>query len=174
MSGENTYLLIVSNLVYLLLIFASVIIAVFGSMLIIRFLTRQKINVKEEIVENRNTGIALVLGSFIWTLGRLCFETIKPAMNAWYSGYYSGFSLKSSLKLVSGVTASLGIALLAGAFTIYFAVKVLMVFTRDIDEWDEIRNGNYSVAIIISITVIIIGMFFESILSTIITNLLVR
>ncbi len=84
MSGENTFLLILSNLIYLLLIFSSVIISVFGSMIIIKFLTRQKIDVREEIVVNRNIGIALVLGSFIWTLGRLCFETIKPIMNVWY------------------------------------------------------------------------------------------
>lgn len=174
MSGNNTYLFIISNLIYLLLIFLSVVIAVFGSIIIIKYLTRQKIDIKEEIVENRNIGIALVLGSFIWTLGRLCFETIKPSMNAWYSGYYSGFSLGSSLKLLLGVIVSLSMALLAGAATIYFAVKVLMVFTRDIDEWNEIKNGNNSVAIIISITVIVIGLFFESVLSTIITNLMVH
>ena len=174
MSGTNTFLFLVSNLVYLLMIFISVIISIFGSILIIKYLTRQKIDVKEEIVENRNIGISLVLGSFIWTLGRLCFETIKPAMNAWYAGYYSGFSVKSSLKLVSGISMSLFIALLAGAATIYFAIKILMILTRDIDEWEEIKNGNYSVALIISITVIVIGLFFESILSTLITGLLVR
>ncbi|MCK4890330.1 MAG: hypothetical protein KAS97_10395 [Candidatus Aminicenantes bacterium] len=174
MSGENTLLLVLSNLIYLLLIFSSVIISVFGSIIIIRFLTRQKIDVREEIVVNRNIGIALVLGSFIWTLGRLCFETIKPIMNVWYSGYYSGFSLKSSLKLLYGISISLSIALLTGAITIYFAMKVLMVINKDINEWEEIKNGNNSVAIIISVTVIVIGLFFESILSTIITGLMVR
>ena len=174
MSGENTLLLVLSNLIYLLLIFSSVIISVFGSIIIIRFLTRQKIDVREEIVVNRNICIALVLGSFIWTLGRLCFETIKPIMNVWYSGYYSGFSLKSSLKLLYGISISLSIALLTGAITIYFAMKILMVINKDINEWEEIKNGNISVAIIISVTVIVIGLFFESILSTIITGLMVK
>lgn len=174
MSGENTFLLVLSNLIYLLLIFSSVIISVFGSIIIIKFLTRQKIDVREEIVVNRNTGIALVLGSFIWTLGRLCFETIKPIMNVWYSGYYSGFSLKSSLKLLYGISISLSIALLTGAFTIYFAMKVLMIINKDIDEWEEIKNGNNSVAIIICVTVIVIGLFFESVLSTIITGLMAQ
>ncbi len=174
MPSDNTFLMIISNIVYLLMIFASVIISVFGSILIIKFLTRQKIDVKEEIVYNKNIGIAMVLGSFIWTLGRLCFETIKPAMNAWYSGYYAGFSLKSSLKLFGNISLSLFIALLTGAFTIYLAIKILMVLTRDIDEWAEIKKGNYSVAVIISITIIVIGFFFESILSTIITNLIVH
>lgn len=170
MSGENTYLLFVSNLIYLLLIFISVMISVLGSIVIIKYLTRQKIDVKEEIVKNRNTGIALVLGSFIWTLGRLCFETIKPIMNAWYSGYYSGFQLKSSLKLTIGIIGSLSIALLMGGITVFFAMKVLMIINKDINEWDEIKNGNNSVAIIISVTVVVIGMFFESIISMIITN----
>lgn len=174
MHGEKTFIFVLSNLVYLLMIFASVIIAVFGSIIIIKYLTRQKIDVKEEIVNNKNIGIALVLGSFIWTLGRLCFETIKPVMNAWYTGYYAGFSLKSSAKLLLGISLSLFIALLTGALTIYFAIKILMVLTRDIDEWEEIKNGNYAVAVIISITIIIVGLFFESILSTFITGLMVH
>ena len=174
MPVENSILQLVSNLIYLLMIFASVIVSVFGSIIIIKFLTRHKVDVKEEIVKNRNIGIALVLGSFIWTIGRLCFETIKPVMNAWYSGYYAGFSLKSSLKLLGGISLSLSIALLTGAITIYFAIKILMVLTKDIDEWEEIKNGNNSVAIIISITIIVIGLFFESILSTLITGLMVH
>ncbi len=53
-------------------------------------------------------------------------------------------------------------------------MKILMVINKDINEWEEIKNGNNSVAIIISITVIVIGLFFEPILSTIITGLMVK
>ena len=46
-----------------------------------------------------------------------------------------------------------------------------MVLTRSINEWEEIKDGNHAVAIIISVTVVVVGMFFESIISTIVVNL---
>lgn len=161
----------VSTVIYLLLILISAIIAVLGSIILISRFTGKSIDEKEEIVENRNIGMALVLGSFIWTIGRLCFETIKPTMNAWYAAYASGFDFKAIIKLTLGILGAQVIALIIGAITIFIAVKILMIFTKGIDEWEEIKNGNAAVAAIISVTVIVVGMFFESIISTIVVNL---
>ncbi|MCK4763869.1 MAG: DUF350 domain-containing protein [Candidatus Aminicenantes bacterium] len=160
-----------STIIYLVLILFSAVIAIMGSILIISFFTGRAINEKEEIVANRNIGMALVLGSFIWTIGRMCFETVKPTMNAWYSAYSAGFNIKTALKLTLGILGSQVIALIIGAVTIYISVKGLMIFTRGINEWEEIKNGNNAVAIIISVTVVVVGMFFESIISTIVVNL---
>jgi uncharacterized BrkB/YihY/UPF0761 family membrane protein len=142
-----------------------------GSMIIITHLTRRTIYVKEEIVKNRNIGIALVLSSFIWTIGRMCIETIRPIMNVWYNTYASGFSLKSVLIFVLGILGSLLIALIIGAIIVFLSMKVLMVINKDINEWEEIKRGNTAVALIISITVVVVGMFFESIVSNLVINL---
>ena len=168
---ENSGLQIVSTIVYFVLIFISMIIAVIGSLTIIPYFTRKKIDEKLEIIKNRNVGVALVLGAFIWTIGRMCFETIKPIMNAWYSAYSSGFDLKTVLMWTGGIIVSLIIALLFSAATIYLSIKILMILTKDIDEWEEIKNGNVAVAIVISITIFVVGMFFESIISSIVVNL---
>jgi uncharacterized BrkB/YihY/UPF0761 family membrane protein len=161
-----------STIIYILLIFASVIISVMGSMIIIAFLTRKKIQVKEEIVKNKNIGIALVLGSFIWTIGRMCFESIKPIMNVWYSSYASGFTAKSIFSFVLGIFGSLMAALLIGAIAVYLSIKVLTVINKDINEWEEMKLHNVAVAIVISITVIVVGMFFETIVSYIVMNII--
>lgn len=162
---------LVSTIIYFLLILISAFIAVLGSILLISRFTGKSIDEKEEIVENRNIGMALVLGSFIWTIGRMCFETIKPTMNAWYSAYSAGFNIKTILKLTLGILGAQVIALIIGAITIYISIRILMVLTRSINEWEEIKDGNHAVAIIISVTVVVVGMFFESIISTIVVNL---
>ena len=46
-----------------------------------------------------------------------------------------------------------------------------MILIKDIDEWEEIKQGNIAVAIVISITVVVVGMFFESIVSYIVINI---
>jgi len=168
---ETSHLELFSTILYLLLIFLSVIISVMGSMIMITYLTRRTIYVKEEIVKNRNFGIALVLSSFIWTIGRMCIETIKPIMNVWYNTYASGFSLKSVLIFILGILGSLLIALVIGAIIVFLSIKVLMVINKDINEWEEIKRGNTAVALIISITVVVVGMFFESIVSNLVINL---
>ena len=168
---ETSHLELFSTILYLLLIFLSVIISVMGSMIMITYLTRRTICVKEEIVKNRNFGIALVLSSFIWTIGRMCIETIKPIMNVWYNTYASGFSLKSVLIFILGILGSLLIALVIGAIIVFLSIKVLMVINKDINEWEEIKRGNTAVALIISITVVVVGMFFESIVSNLVINL---
>jgi uncharacterized membrane protein YjfL (UPF0719 family) len=168
---ETSNLELFSTILYILLIFLSVIISVMGSMIIITHLTRRTIYVKEEIVKNRNIGIALVLSSFIWTIGRMCIETIRPIMNVWYNTYASGFSLKSVLIFMLGILGSLLIALIVGAIIVFLSMRILMVINKDINEWEEIKRGNTAVALIISITVVVVGMFFESIVSNLVINL---
>lgn len=160
-----------STLIYLVLVFASVILAVMGSIIILTVLTRRRIDVKEEIVYNRNIGIALVLSSFIWTIGQMCLSSIKPIMNVWYGSYASGFTLKSGVIFTLGILCALLTALIISAIAIYLSLKVLMAITKRINEWQEIKQGNLAVAVVISITVIVVGMFFESIISYIITNI---
>ena len=161
---------ILSTSIYFLLIFVSVIISVMGSILIISYLTRKTINVKVEIVKNKNIGLALVFGSFIWTIGRMCFESIKPIMNSWYNSYSLSFTFKTALLFVLGILLSLLTALLIGAISVYLSIKILMVITKDIDEWEEIKKGNYAVAVVMSMTIIVAGMFFESIISYLVMN----
>ncbi|NIM14681.1 MAG: DUF350 domain-containing protein [Candidatus Aminicenantes bacterium] len=165
---ETPGLELFSTIIYIFLIFASVIISLVGSIVFITFLTRRKIDVKEEIVYNRNIGIALVLGSFIWTLAQMCLESVKPIMNSWYSRFASGFTFKSALSFAFGIVGALVNALLIGAITVYLSVKVLMIINKDIDEWEEIKEGNIAVAIVIAVTVIVVGIFFKSIIGYIV------
>ena len=92
---QSTDLHLMSTIIYLILIFVSVIVSIVGSFLIISFFTRKSFDKKEEILKKKNIGVALVLGSFIWTIARMCLETVKPIMNAWYMNYESGFTFKT-------------------------------------------------------------------------------
>ena len=168
---ETPGLELFSTLIYLLLVFASVIISVLGSMLILTTLTRRKIDIKEEIIYNRNVGIALVLASFIWTIGQMCIEAIKPVMNVWYGNYASGFTIGSAMKFAFGIFGALLCALITGAMVVYLAVKTLMIINRETKEWNEIKQGNIAIAIVLSVTVIVGGMFFESIISYLVTSI---
>ncbi len=161
-----------SSLFYLFLIFISVIVAVMGSLLLIRFLTHKRIDVKEEIVQNCNLGIALVLASFIWTIGSMALETIRPIMNAWYGSFADGGVQMPGLGVfLSKVFGAMMMALIIGAFTVMMALKVLMVINRDINEWEEIKGGNTAVAVVMAVTVTLSGLFFQSVVSYIVVNL---
>jgi uncharacterized membrane protein YjfL (UPF0719 family) len=168
---DTSHIQLLSTIIYLTLIFASVIISVMGSMNIIAFLTRKKIHVKEEIIRNRNIGIALVLSSFIWTIGRMCLESIKPIMNVWYNTFASGFDARSAVAFIVGIVVSLLNALIIGAIAVFLSVKILMIINKDINEWEEIKRGNIAVGIVIAVTVVVVGMFFESIISYIVMNI---
>ncbi|MEN8153754.1 MAG: DUF350 domain-containing protein [Acidobacteriota bacterium] len=177
MTFEAPQIQLISTLIYLLLIFLSVIIAIYGSLILIPFITGKffmkfsDLRFKKfEIIKSSNIGIALVLSSFIWTIGRMCLETVKPVMNAWYYNYSTGFSFKTALKLIFGILGSLITALIIGAIAIYISIKIIMTLTKGIDEWEEIKKGNTAVAIVLSVTVIVVGMFFESIISSIVIN----
>lgn len=160
-----------STLIYVILIFASVIITVMGSMILISLFTHRKIDIKEEILRNRNVGMALVLASFIWTIGRMCFESVKPIMNVWYNTFAAGFTLGSGITFIFGVLGSLLNALFIGAVTVFLSIKLLMVMTKGINEWEEMKRGNIAVAIVMAITVVVVGMFFESIISYVVMSI---
>jgi pilus assembly protein TadC len=157
---------LLSAAIYLALILLAAILSVLGSIWIMTFLTRKSIQEKKEIVRRQNIGTAMVLGAFIWTIGHLCYETIQPIMNVWYVNYPAGISLKTGLLFFLGVIASLLVALVSGALAVYLALKLLMGITRDIDEWEEVRSGNIAVAVVIGVTVIVLGMFIETIISS--------
>lgn len=165
---ESSYLSILSILLYLVLIFLSVILTVGGSMIIIGRLTRD-IDERKEIVENRNLGIALVFGSFIWAIGSLCLQTIRPIMNDWYTTFARGFDLGTGLAFGLKILVSLGLALVFGALVIFLSIRALMVFHRRIHEWEEIRKGNLAVAVTISVTVVVVGLFFQPVVSAVIS-----
>lgn len=168
---ETPGLELFSTIIYVFLVFMSVIISVMGSVIFISFLTRKKIDVKEEIVYNRNVGIALVLGSFIWTLAGMCLESIKPIMNSWYSNYANGFNIKSALIFAVGIIGALLNAIFIGAIAVYLSLKILMILNKDINEWERIKQGNIAIAIVICVTVIVVGMFFQSIISYIVASI---
>lgn len=162
---------VLSTIIYLLLVFASVILSVLGSVIILTFLTRREIDVKEEIIYNRNVGLAVILGSFIWTIGQMCLSSIKPIMNVWYSRFASGFTLQTGFTFTIGILGALLNALIIGALTVFLSLKVLLILIREINQWEEIKQGNVAVAIVIGTTVVVVGMFFESIVSYIVTNI---
>ena len=164
---ENNGFNLVSTIFYFALIFTAAIISVLGSIWIMMILTRKNIQEKKEIVQRHNVGTAMVLGAFIWTIGHMCFETVKPIMNVWYINYPAGITLKTGLLFCLGVIASLLVALVSGALVVFLALKLLMGITRDINEWQEIKSGNMAVAVVIGVTVIVLGMFVESIISSV-------
>jgi uncharacterized membrane protein YjfL (UPF0719 family) len=56
--------------------------------------------------------------------------------------------------------AQLLVALILSAIAIYLAFYLFQVFTRDLDEWEELRNGNAAVgtvlgAIVISVAIVL-------------------
>jgi hypothetical protein len=169
---ESSGIELVATLIYLALIFVSVIMAVFGSILLLTLFTHRKIDVKEEIVYNRNIGIALVLGSFIWTIGQMCLRSTKPIMNVFFSTYATGFTFGSAVSFTVGILGSMLTAVIFGGISVFLALKILMGITKGINEWQEIKQENIAVAVVISITVIVVGMFFESIVSYIVTNII--
>ncbi len=160
-----------STLTYLALIFVSAIITVMGSMVLMVTFTRHRIQIKEEILRNRNIGMALIFSSFIWTLGNMCYEAVNPIMNVWYNRMATGFTLSSALSFFGGILGSLLSALLIGAIAVYLSIKILMVINRDVKEWEEIKRSNIAVAIVFSTTVIVVGMFFKSIIGFIVISI---
>jgi len=50
------------------------------------------------------------------------------------------------------------VAAISFAFAMGLAIKVFDVLSRGIDEWEEIKKGNWGVAIIISSMIISVGL----------------
>ncbi len=101
----------------------------------------------------------------------MCYEAVNPIMNVWYNQIATGFTLSSALSFIGGVLGSLLSALLIGAITVYLSIKLLMIINRGTREWEEIKRSNMAIAIVISTTVIVVGMFFRSIISFIVISI---
>jgi uncharacterized membrane protein YjfL (UPF0719 family) len=50
------------------------------------------------------------------------------------------------------------VAALSFAFAMGLAIKVFDLLTRDIDEWEEIKKGNWGMAIILAAMILSVGL----------------
>jgi uncharacterized membrane protein YjfL (UPF0719 family) len=150
-----------STLAYFLILVIIALTTVFGAMLLISVFTRE-IDEKKEIIEKKNIAAGIVFLSFFWSVGMIIFETISPIMQKWYDLFSPGLSFLLLLRfLLFVLIVELG-ALLISVVIIYFSLKLIHLITRNINEWEEIKNQNVSLALVMGAVIIFLGYVFKS------------
>ncbi len=56
------------------------------------------------------------------------------------------------------------VAAISFAFAMGLAIKVFDLLSRDIDEWEEIKKGNWGVAMILTAMILSVGMVLHKVI----------
>ncbi|MBN2535227.1 MAG: DUF350 domain-containing protein [Spirochaetales bacterium] len=110
---------------------------------------------KSHKIEQHNTSTGLLIGSVLFSVGYFITSIIEPLITT--------FRMLMKNYVNIGVVIGIGCLYMLGYFVLAFVFSFLVVvvsfflftlFTRDINEIEEIKNNNIGIAIIIAVVIV--------------------
>ena len=150
-------LLIASGIATLLF---SLIVGVFSLYLGFKFFTvlTKDIDEEAEIKEN-NIAVAIMAGSFIFSVGNVLRTTIDPMIHSLFNALTGGYSLGFFFLNLGAMLLQFSIALTVGTLILWLGVRIFMNLNHGVKEFEEIRKNNIAVAIITGAIIITLSLF---------------
>jgi uncharacterized membrane protein YjfL (UPF0719 family) len=120
------------------------------------------INEEAEIQKN-NIAVAILSGSFIFAMGYMMKSSVNPLIQSIFRAIFYNNSG------ISGVLGHLSIALLQfitslfiSIISLWFGVKGFTWLTKNINEFEEIKNNNIAVSILMASIIITMALFLQN------------
>lgn len=154
---DDQYIGLVVGGTHLVLSFVLAIASTYGSFRIFDFLTKD-INENEELNAN-NIAVAVVLSGMLLSAAIVVKQVLSPAMSTFETFLYDGFSVAALAQFIGYFLGYLAGTLLITVIAIWLAIISFLKLTRDIDEFAEIKKGNIAVALVLAISIVIMGYF---------------
>ncbi len=136
----------------------------------LHFITRDIDDIKE--LKNNNYSVAIYNASILFSVALVVKSSIQGAVSAitlllsktdyiiW--DFLKTFGVMVAQILLSGIIAFFGV---------FIGIQVFTSLTRSIDEFKEVKKNNISIAIIVSVIIVIIAIFISPAVKTIVEGL---
>lgn len=154
---DDQYIGLVVGGTHLVLSFVLAIASTYGSFRIFDFLTKD-INENEELNAN-NIAVAVVLSGMLLSAAIVVKQVLSPAMSTFETFLYDGFSVAALAQFIGYFLGYLAGTLLITVIAIWLAIISFLKLTRGIDEFAEIKKGNIAVAVVLAVSIVIMGYF---------------
>lgn len=128
------------------------LLAIYLGFNVFKYLNR---NIDEEFeLRNNNVAVALVSGSFIFSLGILMKSVIDPItltiFNLAHKYDQFGITMMELVTTFAIILIQFFVALILSLVTLSIGTRIYMALTKETDELEEIANNNVAVAIVMS------------------------
>ena len=122
-------------------------------------LTRE-IDETHELKKN-NIAVGILLSAVLISTAFIVRQTIYPSISTLQTYAREGFDLLSVLKLLGVTLFCLVFSLVLSLSGIWFGIKIFCRLTRDVDEIEEIGRNNISVALVLGVLIVVMGLFIS-------------
>jgi len=138
-------------------VFISMIFTVF--VIWITYQVVQRIIFRNNTGEAGNASVAVLLSAIILCMGILIQESANPIMNAFRLFLNQDLSYQAIfLKMLKVMGIYLGMAVVFGFIINLIGILLFTSLTRNINEWQAIRENNISVAILTGVIIIVLTL----------------
>lgn len=141
----------------------SLALGVFVLFIGFRFFSKLSVGIdEEEELQKDNIAVALLSGSLIFSLGIMMKSSIYPLIQAFFNIlFYADLGTGRILLGLGYILLQFVIVLFISMSSLWFGVKAFTWLTKDIDEFEEIRNNNIAVSILMAVIIITLALFLQ-------------
>jgi len=141
----------------------SLVLGVFVLFLGFRIFSKFSMGIdEEEELQKNNIAVALLSGSLIFSLGYMMKSSVYPLVQAFFNIlFYSDEGIGRALIGFAFILLQFFITLIISMGSLWFGVKGFTWLTKNIDEFEEIRNNNIAVSILMAVIIITLALFLQ-------------
>jgi len=118
---------------------------------------------EEYELKQNNIAVAILSGSFILALGLMMKTSVNPLIQSIFRAiFYNDTGLAGTLGNLSISLLQFILTLLISVASLWLGVKGFTWLTRNIDEFEEIKNNNIAIAILMAAIIITLALFLQN------------
>ena len=122
----------------------------------------KNINEEEELQKN-NIAVAILSGSFIFSMGLMMKSAVNPLIQSIFRAiFYNDEGLPGMLGNLSMSLLQFIVSLFISIVSLWFGVRGFTWLTRNIDEFEEIKKNNIAVSILMAVVIITLALFLQN------------
>ncbi len=159
------YMILLYSLFKFLLGLVYALVAIYSGIAIFDMLTK-KIKEWEEIKKG-NLAVSIYMAAIIFTLSLIIEGSVRTTI----ASVNTNLSLTILLTLLVFDFIKLILTTIIAVFIIYITLLIIDAITKDLDEFEEINNGNLSVALLVAMVIISVGFIIRATVIDISSNL---
>jgi len=165
----NLFVIVIGFLELILSILVSVF-TIFITFKVFHVITKKIDDISE--LKKNNYSVALYNSAILFSVAWVVRSSVNSAISALTVVFTNPDSNHIAILKVMGImSVQIILSAVIAFFGVYIAISIFMFLTKQIDEFTEIKNNNLAVAIIIATIVIIVALFIEPSVKTIVDGL---
>lgn len=118
---------------------------------------------EENEIQNNNIAVAILSGSFIFAMGLMMRTSIDPLIQSIFRAiFYNNSGISGLLGHLSIALLQFMASLFISIISLWLGVKGFTWLTHNINEFEEIKNNNIAVSILMASIIITLALFLQN------------